>query len=142
MVALGNNLKILVSGDYIAIATYRGDPAAMAVTLPNLNEWIKGLDGKLMPLGWSKVLWNLFAKPPASIRMPLMGVRRQYHGSLIGSALALSVIERLRRYHTARGTASGEMSWILEDNMPVRRLIETIGCTPYKTYRVYEKPLA
>lgn len=142
MVALGNNLKILVSGDYIAIATYKGEPAAMAVTLPNLNDWIKGLDGKLLPFGWSKVMWNLFARPPASVRMPLMGVRRKFHGSLIGSALALSVIERLRLYHIARGTASGELSWILEDNLPMRRLIEAIGAKPYKTYRVYEKPLA
>ena len=142
MVALGSNLKFLVRGDYIAIATFRGEPAAMAVTLPNINDWIKGLDGRLLPFGWSKVVWNLFAKPPQSVRMPLMGVRRKYHDSLIGAALALSVIERLRRYHIARGTQSGELSWILEDNLAMRRLIENIGGKPYKTYRVYEKSLA
>ena len=141
MAALGNNLKLLVSGDYIAIATYKGEPAAMAVTLPNINDWIKGLNGRLLPLGWVQVLWNLYARPPASVRMPLMGVRRKFHDSLIGAALALSVIERLRRHHMRRGTKSGELSWILEDNMPMRRLIETLGGKPYKTYRLYEKAL-
>lgn len=142
MVALGNNLKMLVAGDYIAIASYRGEPAAMAVSLPNINDWIKGLDGRLLPFGWARVLWHLFARPPQSVRMPLMGVRRQYHGTVLGSALALSVIERLRRYHVDRGTALSELSWILEDNMPMRRLIESLGAEPYKTYRIYEKSLA
>jgi len=38
-----------------------------------------------------------------------------------------------------RGTTKGEASWILEDNMPMRRMIETFGGKPYKTYRIYEK---
>ena len=81
MVALGNNLKMLVTGDYIAIAEYRGEPVAMAVSLPNINEWIAGLNGRLLPFGWAKLAWCLFAKPPGSVRMPLMGLRKRYHGS-------------------------------------------------------------
>ena len=54
MTALGNNLKMLVTGDYIAIAEYKGKPAAMAVSLPNINEWIQGLGGKLLPFGWAE----------------------------------------------------------------------------------------
>ena len=138
---LGNNLKMLVANEYIAIASYKGVPAAMAVTLPNLNEWITGLIGKLLPLGWAKVAWNLFARAPNSVRMPLMGVRKQFQGTLTGSSLALSVIETIRRYHIARGTKSGELSWILEDNQPMRHIIETLGAKPYKTYRIYEKTL-
>lgn len=139
---LGNNLKMLVANEYISIASYRGEPAAMAVTLPNINDWITGLNGRLLPFGWAKLAWHLLAKPPASVRMPLMGVRKQYHGTMIGSALALGVIDTLRRYHMGRGTKSGELSWILEDNLPMRRLIEALGGKPYKTYRVYEKALA
>ena len=138
---LGDNLKVLVKKEYIAIASYKGVPAAMAVTLPNLNEWISGLDGKLLPFGWAKIAWNLLGRAPNSIRMPLMGVRREFHGSLIGSSLALAVIETVRRYHIARGTKSGELSWILEDNMPMRHMIEALGASPYKTYRIYEKAL-
>ena len=71
-----------------------------------------------------------------------MGVRRNYHGTAIGSALALAVIDAVRSYHLGRGTKRAELSWILEDNMPMRRMIEALGGAPYKTYRIYEKVLA
>ncbi len=138
---LGNNLKMLVRGEYVAIALYRGEPAAMAVSLPNINEWIAGLDGRLLPFGWAKLAWHLLARPPASVRMPLMGVRKIHHRTIVGSALALGVIDTVRRYHLSRGTSRGELSWILEDNLPMRRMIEALGAKPYKTYRVYEKAL-
>ncbi len=138
---LGKNLKMLVANEYIAIASYRGEPAAMAVTLPNINDWIAGLGGRLLPFGWAKLAWNLLARPPRSVRMPLMGVLRKHHGTMVGSALAIGAIDTVRRYHLGRGTRHAELSWILEDNMPMRRLIETIGGRPYKTYRIYERAL-
>lgn len=139
--ALGKNLKMLVGENYISIASYKGAPAAMAITLPNLNDWISDLNGRLLPLGWAKLVWRLLMKPPRSVRMPLMGVRRRYHGTVVGSALAGAVIDTIRTYHLARGTKRGELSWILEDNKPMRRIIEALGGTPYKTYRIYEKSL-
>lgn len=142
MTALANNLKMLVTGDYIAIAEYKGEPAAMAITLPNINDWIAGLDGRLLPLGWARLAWNLFGRPPKAIRLPLMGLRRKYHGTPLGAVLGMAVIARVRDYHVARGTTRGELSWILEDNMPMRRMIESFGGRPYKTYRIYEKLIA
>lgn len=139
MAALANNLKMLVTGEYAAIAEYRGEPAAMAITLPNINDWIAGLDGKLLPFGWTKLAWNLYARPPQAIRVPLMGLKRKFHGTPLGAVLGMSVIARVRNYHVGRGTAKGELSWILEDNMPMRRMIESFGGRPYKTYRIYEK---
>jgi len=138
---LGNDLKMLVKGDYIAIATYQGEPVAMAVTLPNINDWIFDLRGRLLPFGLPRLLWRMLSRHPRSVRMPLMGVKKAYHGTAIGSALALTVIETLRRYHVAHGTEQAELSWILEDNMPMRRMIESLGAKPYKTYRVFEKVL-
>ena len=72
--ALGKNLKFLVSEGYIAIAAWQGEPAAMAVTLPDINHWLKDLKGSLLPLGWAKLIWRLCAAPPKQIRLPLMGV--------------------------------------------------------------------
>lgn len=141
MVALGNNLKMLVTGQYIAIAELNGEAVAMAVSLPNINEWIKGLNGRLLPFGWVRLAWHLLARPPDSIRMPLMGLRKAYHGTPLGATLALGAIGEVRKYHVSRGTKRGELSWILEDNMPMRRMIEVVGATPYKTYRIYEKPV-
>jgi hypothetical protein len=139
MTALGNNLKMLVSGDYIAIAEYKGEPAAMAVSLPNINDWIQGLNGRLLPFGWAKLGWNLMARPPRSIRMPLMGVKKAFHGSSLGGILGMAAIARVRSFHVSRGTMKGELSWILEDNTRMRRMIETFGGRPYKTYRIYER---
>ena len=138
---LGKNLKMLVANEYIAIASYRGEPSAMAVTLPNINDCLQGLGGRLLPFGWAKLAWNLLARPPRSVRMPLMGVLRKHHGTMVGSALAIGAIDTVRRYHLGRGTRHAELSWILEDNMPMRRLIEAIGGRPYKTYRIYERAL-
>ena len=140
MVALGNNLKMLVTGDYIAIAEYQGKPVAMAISLPNINDWITGLDGKLLPFGWVKLVRSLFS-PPRSVRMPLMGLRKSMHATPIGAALAMAAIARVRDYHSSRGTKHAELSWILEDNLPMRRMIEAFGGKPYKTYRVYEKAI-
>jgi hypothetical protein len=138
---LGNDLKLLVSGDYVAIATYNGEPAAMAVTLPNLNDWIRGLHGRLLPLGWAKLARHLLVGRPRSVRVPLMGVLRKHHGTMLGSAMTIGVIQAVRGYHLSRGVTTGELSWILEDNLPMRRIIERLSGRPYKTYRVYEKPL-
>lgn len=138
---LGKNLKILVGENYISIASYKGEPAAMAITLPDLNEWIKDLNGRLLPLGWAKLAWRLMMKPPQSVRMPLMGVRRKYHGTRLGSALAIAVIDTLRSYHLSQGSKRAELSWILEDNLAMRHIIEALGGTAYKTYRIYEKSL-
>ncbi len=141
MTALGNNLKMLVTGDYIAIAEYRGEAVAMAISLPNINDWITGLNGRLLPFGWAKLGWNLLARPPRSIRMPLMGVKRSLHGTPLGAVIGMAVIARVRNYHVGRGTTRGELSWILEDNTRMRSMIESFGGKPYKTYRIYEKPL-
>ena len=41
-----------------------------------------------------------------------------------------------------RGFERGELSWILEDNRPMRHILQAVGAVPYKTYRVFEKDLA
>jgi hypothetical protein len=80
-------------------------------------------------------------KTPKSARVPLMGVRKAYHSSLMGATLALSVIESIRKAQLAIGVQGGELSWILEDNLPMRRMIEQFGGVAYKTYRIYERGL-
>jgi len=138
---LGKTLKALVGEDYVAIASWRGEPAAMAVTLPDINRAIHDLGGRLLPFGWTKLLWRVFARPPLAVRIPLMGVRKLHQRSTAGSALALGVIARVRDAHVKRGTTRAELSWILEDNLPMRRMIEALGGVAYKTYRVYERAL-
>ena len=139
---LANNLKPLLRADDVAIAEIGGEPVAMAVSLPNVNEAIADLGGRLLPFGWAKLIWRLKVRGTKTARLPLMGVRRQYQGTPLTAALMLGVIDLIRVSHRARGTERSELSWILEDNRPTRRLIEKFGGRAYKTYRVYEKDLS
>ena len=139
--AFGDALKILVSEDYVAIASYKGEPVAMSVTLPNINDWIRDLNGRLLPFGLFKLVWRLFLSPPKNVRMPLMGVKKEFHGTPVGSGLALLVIDQIMQDHKKRGVERGELSWVLEDNMPMRNVIEGLGGQPYKTYRIYEQAI-
>jgi hypothetical protein len=134
-------LRPIVRPESVAIAELNGVPVAMAIGLPNVNEAIADLDGRLLPFGWAKLLWRLKVKTPKSARVPLMGVRKAYHSSLMGATLALSVIESIRKAQLAIGVQGGELSWILEDNLPMRRMIEQFGGVAYKTYRIYERGL-
>ena len=139
---MGKSLKPIVRAEYAWIGEADGEPAAMTVTLPNLNEAIADLGGRLLPLGWAKLLWRLKVRGTRSARMPLMGVRKQYQGTPRGAALALGVIEAVRSWHAAHGAREAELSWVLEDNRPTRDIIEMVGGRPYKTYRIYEKALS
>ena len=138
---LARNLKPLLRSQDVAFGEIDGRAVAMAVCIPNVNEAIADLGGRLLPFGWAKLLWRLKVKAPASARLPLMGVKRCYQRTPVGAALMLGVIQAVRDDQRRRGTRSAELSWILEDNRPTRKLIEAIGGRPYKTYRIYEKRL-
>ncbi len=139
---MAKSIRPLVGPEWFAIGEIDGEPAAMVVTLPNLNDAIKGLNGRLLPFGWAKLLWRLKVQGVTNGRMPLMGVRKKYQGTAKGAALAMGVIGRIRDYHRAQGKTGAELSWVLENNQPMRDMIATVGAKPYKTYRIYEKPLA
>jgi hypothetical protein len=136
---LAKDLKMVINKNYGAVASYKGEEVAFTVTLPNINEYIAGMDGRLLPFNWLKLASQVIRKRPKTYRMPLMGVCRKFHGTPVGSALATLVIEAIRGYHSTRGGSAIELSWILEDNYPVRKIIEAFGATPYKTYRIYQK---
>jgi hypothetical protein len=138
---LGHILRFLLHERHVAIAFYENEPAAMIVTLPDFNLMCRDLDGRLLPFGWAKLFWRLKVKSHEAFRVPLLGVRKKFRTSSVGSILALAVIDAVHIFHRSRGTLRCELSWILEDNRPMRRLIEALGAEPYKTYRVYEKYL-
>ena len=138
---LGKDLKMLANEELVKIAEVDGQPAAFMVTLPNINEAIRDLNGRLLPFGWLKLLWRLKVKYPQSARIPLMGVRRRYHDSILGAALAFMVIASSQQPGLKLGIKEVELSWILEDNTAMRNIIESIGGRVYKTYRIYHKAL-
>jgi len=135
-------MKPLLHERLIWFADVDGEPAAFGLCLPDLNAAIRDLSGSLLPFGWAKLLWRLKVSGVKTGRVPLMGVRKRHGAGMMGRLLALHIVEALRREALAKGITAVEMSWILEDNLPMRHLAEAIGGRPYKTYRVYEKTLA
>ena len=138
---LGKQLRLLLEDDLVQIAKVDGVAAAFMICLPNLNEAIRDLDGRLLPFGWVKALWRLRRHRVKTARIALMGVRRQYHDSPLGAALAMSVIGATLAPAVGYGIERGELSWVLEDNVGMLNILEAIGARPYKRYRIFEKTL-
>lgn len=138
---LGNEMLQFFPPEYFKIAEYDGEPVGMIVMLPNLNEIIKDLDGKLLISGIIKLLWRLKFAPPSSGRVPLLGIKRKYQNQLVGSAIAFSLIGEMQQTMLAHGLVRHEMSWVLEDNVRLNKILESLGGYRYKTYRVFEKQL-
>lgn len=138
---LGASLRLLLPDEFIQIAEVNGKPAAFMVGLPNLNEVLKELNGSLFPFGWLKMIQKIRKQEIRSGRIPLMGVRKQYQNSPAGIALACLVIDAPRKAGLARGIKEVEMSWILEDNVAMRGILDKIGSEPYKRYRIFGKLL-
>ena len=138
---LGSALKYLVPRDLVQFAEVDGETAAMLVIVPNLNELIGDLRGRLLPLGWLKLLWRLRFRRPQSARVALMGVRQKFHTSTLTMALVFGLIEAVRASSATHGMRYLEMGWVLEDNFALLRLMRLLGGHQYKSYRVYEKSL-
>lgn len=141
MAQIAKGMRPLVRPSLNYIAEVDGEPAAMVICLPNLYEIIDDLDGKLLPFGWAKLLWRLKTHRFETCRVPLMGIRQRHQGSMIGSALLPLLLKSLHRGLLEEGVGRLEMSWILDDNMPMRRVLEGLGAEAYRTYRLFEKPL-
>ena len=135
-------LKFIIREDFTYIAEVDGVPQAMMVTLLNINEIIRDLDGKLFPFGIFKLLWRLKLKPSfKTVRVPLMGVRTEYQNSRLSGIMSFGLFEACRQSARKIGCEEAELSWVLEENTRLSKLLETIGCVKYKTYRLFQKDL-
>lgn len=135
------SMKPIIREKLAYIAEMDGEAIGFMVTLPNLNEAAADLDGKLFPFGFLKLIWRLKVKLPKTLRVPLMGVRKRFQGRAMGALIAFSLIETIRRNAVAMGGERAELSWILENNIGMRQMLEAINCRIYKTYRIYSKEL-
>ncbi|WP_374294211.1 N-acetyltransferase [Sphingomonas sp.] len=139
---VGVKLKPIVFNDLIRIAELDGKPVAFMITLPDLNEAIKPLNGSLLPFGWAKLLLWLRKPQVRTMRVPLMGVRKDLQSSRMASQLAFMMIEYIRRASVTKyGASRGEIGWILDDNQGMRSIAETIQSRVNKTYNVYARDL-
>jgi GNAT superfamily N-acetyltransferase len=138
----GKKLKPIIYEDLVRIAEYDGEPVAFMITLPDINELIRGLDGELFPLGWAKLLWRLRKPSVSRARVPLMGVAKRLHGTRLATQLAFMLIEYTRRACVGNyGIEIGEFGWILEDNKGMLSIAELPSARINHRYRIYQKSL-
>jgi hypothetical protein len=137
---MAKSLKPIIDPRCVAIVEFNGEAIGFGIALPNVNELIADFGGRLLPFNWARLLWRL-KRGARTARVPLMGIRRSFSRGLVGGLAPFLVIDELRKGLLAKGVRQVELSWILEDNRPMRSIIEALGADPYKTYRVYEKVL-
>ncbi|MFL6736473.1 MAG: N-acetyltransferase [Sphingomonas sp.] len=139
----GKKLKPIIYKELVRIAEIDGEPVAFMITIPDINELTKDLNGELFPFNFIKLLWRLRNPRVKRSRVPLMGVARKLHQSRLASMLAFMLIEYTRRDCVSKfGIEVGEFGWILEDNKGMVSIAELPGARVNHRYRIYEKALA
>ena len=138
----GKKLKPIIFNELVRIAEIDGEPVAFMLTIPDINELLKDLNGELFPFNWIKLLWRLRKPRTRRLRVPLMGVAKKLHHSRLASQLAFMMIEYTRRDGTTKyGATHGEFGWILEDNKGMLSIAQLPGAAVNHRYRIYSKSL-
>ena len=132
---LAKNLKPLVVPDLVLFAYWGEEPVGFSVGLPDFNQVLKHLNGKIGLLGGLKFLY--YTKKIHRLRVMLLGVKPAFQKRGIEGLLYLETFRRGIR----KGYYSAECSWILESNPLMQRGLEAMGGKRYKTYRIYQAPL-
>jgi len=137
-----HKLKPLVFESLIRIAEVDGTPAAFMMVLPDANERLRSFNGRLLPFNWVKLLLWLRKPKVDRLRVPLMGVASELHGTRLASQLALMLIEYIRRDAVPTfGAHTGEFGWVLKSNGSMLSIADVVGGVINKTYRIFEKRL-
>lgn len=132
---IAKDLKLVVDPDFVYIVEKDGEPAGFSLSLPDFNQVLIKLKGRLLPFGILKLL--IYKRKINFLRIFALGIKKKFQDLGIGAILYYNT------WKTAieKGYKGGEMSWILENNKPMRRAIEMAGAYVYRTYRIYEKKI-
>jgi len=134
---IAKKLKSIVLPALTLIAEKDKEPVGFMGMLPDFNFVLKKMKGKLNPITIVKAAY--YSRKITDLRLLLLGIKAEYRHKGVDALMFregfMSIREKYRRFKRV------EFSWILEDNIPVQRLVEMIGARLYKKYRVYEKRL-
>ncbi len=143
---IAKDMKLIIDPEIAFMAEINGKSMGMCIMLPNLNEAIADLNGKLfnygLPVGLAKLLYRTKVKHPVSTRLMMLGIRREVRQNVkrYGGLSAAMYVEVAKR-GVAKGYKWGELSWTREDDAPINLGIRSMGAKVYKKYRVYKKQL-
>jgi GNAT superfamily N-acetyltransferase len=134
--SLAKRLKPLIEPELMIMAEVNGKPAAFFVAVPDYNQVLGKINGRLGPVGIAKFIW--YSRQISDIRIMTMGVKKEYRKKGIEGLLYLEAFKAAMK----KGYERAEMSWILEDNVLMQRGCELMGGRLYKKYRIYEKKIS
>jgi GNAT superfamily N-acetyltransferase len=129
---LATNLKDVLDPDLCLIAEVNGEVAGFSLALPDLNQILIRLNGRLLPFGIFKFLY--YKHKIDALRLLAMGVIKKFRHRGIDSMFYYETYRRA----LAKGISCGEMSWVLENNAIMNRIVERVGFRLYKKYRLYD----
>lgn len=138
---LAADFKLILIPEITQIVTIDGEAMAFGIALPNINEFLPELKGKLLPLGLPKLLYGLKVKGAQSGRLALLGIRKKVRNVRKYAGLSLAMYAGMNDGGRRIGMTWGELSWTLEDNGPINVAVRSLGAKKYKTYRIYERGL-
>jgi GNAT superfamily N-acetyltransferase len=129
------DLQLVYDRDWFMVAEIEGETIAMAITVPDMNQVLRKMNGRLLPLGW----WHYLnrAKIIDRVRVGFLGVLPEYQHTGVAAALYVEHFDMAER--TPRN--QGEMGWILETNKSMNRAMEAMGGRIVKRFRVYDLPV-
>ena len=133
--AYAQEMQLVFDPDWFMVAEHDGKAVGVAITVPDINQVLRRMSGRLLPLGW----WHLLRRRRTidGCRVGFLGVRREFQHTGVAAGL---YIEHFNMAAATRQTW-GEMGWILETNDAMNRGMEAMGGKVVKRYRVYERPL-
>ncbi|MDI1433217.1 hypothetical protein [Polyangium sorediatum] len=135
------DMKLILFPEITYLVSIDGEPAAVALALPNINEVIRDFDGKLFPFNVAKLLYRLRVKGPKSGRLIILGIKKKYRHVRKYAGLSAFLYVAMNRSAHLLGLERGELSWTLEDNAAINAGIRLMGGRIYKKYRVYQREL-
>ncbi|MFQ5751715.1 MAG: hypothetical protein ACE5HI_06940 [bacterium] len=130
---LAKALKPIVDPDIVFIAEINGESAGFSLAIPDYNQILKDIDGKLFPFGLLKLLLN--KKKIKRVRVVTLGVRHKFQKK---RGLAPTFYYETYTRGIEKGYSLGEFSWILEDNTLMNRALVALGAKLYKKYTIFE----
>jgi GNAT superfamily N-acetyltransferase len=123
------------------IAEWRGEPVAVVSQIPDVNEAMADLDGRLIPFGWAKLIYRIHVAGTKRSRVPMIGVARKWRGTRVGSLAVSILLAQAIDQAKAAGIEDMEISWMLETNKAILNLAESLPAKVTRRFRVYERPL-
>ena len=127
---------------WIRIATYQGEDVAVAAHIPDANEALQGLNGKLWPFGLPRLLWRIHGSGVKRSRAPMTGIAKKWRNTRVAAYAVSGLVARSILDARKAGVEEIEYSWMLETNKVAINNVRSLPARHTRTFRIYEKALS